>query len=156
MELWRGVAVFSGASAAGAFGAMVEDFTLLEHLLWRGDFVSVRGEDDAVDGVVGIGFDERSLAEIDAAGAPDAGVGVGSAVADAFGSKSESDKIEIVLNGGAVLGKDEGNGHVRVGGIEGNAGLFDSGPALAVVVAEEGSVDGGRAAAVSVGLDVTA
>ena len=59
---------------------MVDGFSLFEHLQRRGDFVSFGREDDAADGVVGIGFDERSFAEIDAAGAPDAGVGVGSAL----------------------------------------------------------------------------
>lgn len=125
-----------------------------------GDVAAVSGCD-----VVGIGrrrcfrpvFGEGLCAEVGGHGAEHAMHDGGGALVDALLVECLKKQEEVDLNGGAVLGEDEGDGGVRAVGnfIEGDdpgERGFDGG----VVIAESGSGDGGGAAGSSGGFDVGA
>ena len=137
VQFYGRIAVCFGADAARAFGAVGKDFVGLEDFAGCGDFFAVCGEDDAMDGVLVVGLDERASLEIGDAGAIGAGEGVGGFAVNASFERGQGDEVEVELDGGAILGEDEGDGDGAVAfGADGEFFL------LAVVVAQEGSVDG--------------
>jgi hypothetical protein len=90
------------------------------------------------------------------AGAEEPVVGVGEADVDHLVVERLDDEEKVDLDGGVVLGKDEGQGRVGAEGVGQGLGVADGGADAGVVVAEEGSLDGGRCAEGVVGLDVSA
>lgn len=107
-----------------------------------------------MDGVVLVGLDERGFAESEAAGAQHAGVGGGCALVNAAFVEGLHYEEEIELDGGAILGKVEGDEVGEVIGVAtAVAGEFFD---VSVVVAEERVLDGGRVTTDSVGLDASA
>jgi hypothetical protein len=147
----KGIAVLLVAVAAGAFGA-VGGFGLVgfEAVAVEGDFIGLRGEDDVADGVFAGGIEGSGL-EVGGGGAVGVGDGVGLAVLKLALEQAEGDEVVVGLDGGAVLGEQEGDGD--------GVGAGDAGGELAlasVMEAEEGVLDGGGSAGGVVGLDVSA
>ena len=151
VELAGCVAVGFGAVSTGAFGAVGEDFSGCAGLAGRGDFLFVGSEDDSVDAVFEAGVGERAGLEVDGGGAVGVDDGVGLSGLELAFEDGELREMVVGLDGGAVLGKLEGDGD----------GAVSPGPggeaALAPVVVTEASVFDGRGLAVcSGGHDVSA
>jgi len=127
---------------------------LFEGFAGRGDFFSVGCEDDALDCVVVIGFEEGSGFEIEGAGAVGVGEGAGDGGLDAAFDGSEGDEVEVGLDGGAVLGEREREGEGEVVGIAATAAGVLAG--LCVKAAVMGSVERGLGALAPGGKDVSA
>jgi hypothetical protein len=150
-----GTTILFSAATAGAVLVMDERaFAGFEHFAGLSEFISIRCKDDALDGVIFVGLDERGFAEGEAAGAQHAGVGGGSALIDAALVEGLHDEEVVELDGGAVLGEGEGYEVGKVIGIA--AAVAGEFPDAGVVVAEERVLDGGRVTAISIGLDAAA
>lgn len=135
----RRVAEIFCALLARAFLAV--GFARFEGIMGQGDLFSFRGEDDVVDGMVGIG--EGAAAEIDFARAEDAVEGVGGLEIDALIVERVDDNGIVELEGGAVFREDEGQRLMGAGWIAPRLDLGEGGANFCVVVAEEGSFEGG-------------
>ena len=145
------VAVGVGAESAGAGGAVGEGFAGVEGLAWRGDFLSFRGGDDALDMVFGVGVGEGSGLEVDGGGAVGGDHGVGLPGLEPAIGEGGLDEVEVALDGEAVLGELEGDGC----GV-GPAGAGGEAPLAEVAVAEVEAGEGWGLAGVSGGHDVPA
>ena len=129
---------------------------LFEGFAGRSDFFSVGREDDALDCVFGARIDERGFAEVGHRDLKVVGHAVGGAGVDFALVEGLQDKEEIGLDGGAVLGEDEGQGFVDAVVFGGGPDFVEDGFDLPVMAAEVGAGDGGRFAPAVVVEDVTA
>jgi hypothetical protein len=156
-----GSAVFFGAGLAGAGGAVDGfGFAGFEAVAGYGDLFSLRRKDDALHdalgGVGGDGLGERAVLEVHFAGAEDAVVGVGGAAVDALVVVGLEDEHVVDVEAGAVFGVDEGEGRVDAIGVGLGLDLGEGVADFLVVVAEVLAADGGGAAVLVVGFDVSA
>jgi hypothetical protein len=147
--------VFFGAALAGA--VLVVDgggFSGFEDFAGRGDFVSFRREDDALDDFFALDFYQWFFAEIEGGGAQRTGEDAGGLIVDGAFGECMQDEMEVVLDGSPVLGEDDGEDAAGSSGSAVDAG--EEGVALVVVSAAELAAEGGGFAGGASVEDVTA
>ena len=89
-------------------------------------------------------LNERAFAQISQAGLEIVGHAVGGASVDFAGVEGLENEKKVELEGGAVFGKDEGDGIVEMVGIGRGRGFGESVFNAAMMASVKGLADGGR------------
>ena len=151
-----GSAELLGAARARTVFVVNGRFVLFQFFARRSDLVSFRREDDALDGVFGVGLSERAFVEVGEADLEAVDHDAGGLGVDSAAVEGVDDEEDVGLDGGAVFGEEEGQGFVDAVVLDRRLDLVEGFLDELVVAAEVGAADGGSFAGGSFRLDVTA